>query len=89
MAHEGNDSMKVEIRRALNGVILRVDHGDEEPAEEIVYQEQEGGEIAAFAEFLDLLLTHYGPQSSRYSAKRISIRIAPGDKYEDPALEPE
>jgi len=81
--------MKFEIRHALNGVILRVNHDDGEPADEIVYQEQEGGEIAAFAEFLDLLLTHYGPQSSRYSAKRISIRTEQGDKYEGPAFETE
>ncbi len=81
--------MKFEIRYASNGVILRVEPGDEEPAEEIVYQEKEDGEIAAFAEFLDLVLMHYGPQTSRYSPKRIRIRIEPGDKYKDPALEQE
>ena len=81
--------MKFEIRVAQNGVILRVEPGGEEPPEEIVYQEREGDEITAFAEFLDAVLVHYGPQTSRYSPKRICIRIEPGDKYEGPTLEAE
>ena len=74
--------MKFEIRRVQNGVVLRVEPNGEEPSEEIVYQEQEDGEVEGFADFLRHLVEHYGPTASRYSPKRISIRIVPGDKYE-------
>lgn len=78
--------MKIELRPVLNGVVLRVDHGipDAEP-EEFVYQEQDGNEIEAFADFLRCLTDHYGPQTSRYSPKRIHITVEPGDKYQPPA----
>jgi hypothetical protein len=77
--------MKFEIRRVQNGVVLRVEPDGEEPGEEIVYQEQEDGEVEAFADFLRHLVEHYGPTTSRYSPKRISIQVEPGDKYEPPA----
>jgi hypothetical protein len=75
--------MKFEIRRVHNGAVLLVepDHLDAE-AEEVVYQEIEDDEVEAFADFLRHLLEHYGPQTSRYSVKRISVRVEPGDKYE-------
>jgi hypothetical protein len=76
--------MKFEIRRVQNGAVLRVEPDDEEPDEEIVYQEQEDGEVEAFADFLRHLVEHYGPATSRYSPKRITIQIDPGDKYEPP-----
>ena len=77
--------MKFEIRTAQNGVILKIDHGDSEAdPEEVVYQEQDGNEIEAFADFLRCLDDNYGPQTSRYSPKRIVIRVEPGDKYEEP-----
>ena len=74
--------MKFDIRRVQNGVVLRVETDGAEPGEEIVYQAQEDGEVEAFADFLRHLVEHYGPTTSRYSPKRISIRIDPGDKYE-------
>ena len=74
--------MKFDIRRVQNGVVLRVETDGAEPGEEIVYQEQEDGEVEAFADFLRRLVEHYGPTTNRYSPKRISIRIVPGDKYE-------
>lgn len=78
--------MKFEIRPASNGVVLRVDHDfpDAEP-EEVVYQEQDGNEVEAFADFLRHLDAHYGPSTSRYSEKRIYITVEPGDKFEPPA----
>ncbi len=78
--------VKIEIRRLRNGAVLRVEPeqpGDE--AEEYVYQETDSAEIEAFADFLRLLLDHYGPTTSRYSPKRIHIVVEPGDKYEPPA----
>jgi hypothetical protein len=72
--------MKFEIRPAQNGIVLKVDHGDED--EEIVYQESDGNEIEAFADFLHFINDHYGPSTSRYSPKRIHITIEPGDKFE-------
>lgn len=75
--------MKFEIRRAQNGVVLRVepDYPDADP-EEVVYQEREDDEIEAFAHFLRYLVDHYGPNTSRYSPKRIHVRVEPGDKFE-------
>jgi len=77
--------MKFEIRRVQNGAVLRVETNGEDSGEEIVYQGQEDGEIEAFADFLRHLVDHYGPTTSRYSPKRITIRVEPGDKYEPPA----
>ncbi len=77
--------MKFEIHRATNGAILRVETDTQDtPPEEVVYQEREDDEIETFADFLRHLLEHYGPTTSRYSAKRIHIVVKPGDKYEPP-----
>jgi len=48
--------------------------------EEICYQEIDGGEIQAFADFLRYLNEHYGPSTRRYSPKRIYISVKLGDK---------
>ena len=80
--------MKIEIRNALNGVVLKIDReGLEEHAEAIVYQatDDPDAEVEAFADFLRFLLEEYGPVSSRYSPKRIHVIVEPGDKYESPA----
>lgn len=77
--------MKFEIRRVQNGAVLRVEPEGNDSSEEIVYQEQEGGEIEAFADFLRHLVDHCGPSTSRYLPKGISILVDPGDKYELPA----
>ena len=77
--------MKFEIRHAANGVILRVE--DDAPGaspEEVVYQEREDDDVEVFADFLRHLVDHYGPTTSRYSAKRIHVVVEPGDKYEPP-----
>lgn len=75
--------MKFEIRRVKNGVVLTVHHeADDGEPEEIVYQETDGNEIEAFADFLNLLNDHYGPSTSRYSPARIHITIEPGDKWQ-------
>ncbi|MEK7676476.1 MAG: hypothetical protein AAB676_11660 [Verrucomicrobiota bacterium] len=78
--------MKIEIRNVANGLVLRIEPeqpGDE--AQEIVYQARDDDEVEAFADFLRYLLDHYGPHTSRYSPKRIYIRVEPGDKFELPA----
>ena len=77
--------MKFEIRRVQNGAVLRVESEGEDSDKEIVYQAQEDDEIEAFADFLRHLVDHYGPTTSRYSPKRISIRVDPGDKHDPPA----
>ncbi len=78
--------MKFEIRRVKNGALLRVEpQTPDEKTEKIVFQETESGEIEAFADFLGILLENYGPTTSRYSPKRISITIEPGDKFESHA----
>ena len=76
--------MKFEIHRVKNGAVLRVEYDyPEGEVEEIAYQETDGGEIEAFADFLRLLDEHYGPSTSRYSPKRIYISVEPGDKHGD------
>lgn len=76
--------MIFEIRRAQNGYILKVRDKESGPAKcrEIVYQERHDDEIECFADFLQYLNEEYGPSTNRYSAKRIYINVAPGDKYE-------
>ena len=76
--------MKFEIRSTKNGAVLRVEHDyPEGETEEICYQETDGGEIEAFADFLRLLDENFGPSTSRYSPKRIYISVKPGDKHGD------
>lgn len=75
--------MKFEIRPVQNGAVLRVepDYPDAK-TEEVVYQETETNELEAFADFLRYLVDRYGPHTSRYSPRRIYVRIQPGDKFE-------
>ena len=76
--------MKFEIRSTKNGAILRVEYDSPEgETEEICYQESDGGEIEAFADFLRFLDENYGPSTSRYSPKRIYIVVKTGDKHPD------
>ena len=80
--------MTFSIRNVANGVVLRIEPQQPgEEATEVVYQDTADAEIEAFADFLRYLLDNYGPQTSRYSPKRIYIRTEPGDKYEPPAEE--
>ena len=72
--------MKYEIKAAKNGLILTVT--DKDLKEEIVYQEKHDDEVECFADFLHHLNDQYGPSTSRYSEKRIYIRVEPGDKFE-------
>lgn len=63
---------------------MSIDYGIEDmETEEIVYQEVDGNEIEAFADFLRFVDEHYGPSTSRYSPKRIRVLVEPGDKWED------
>lgn len=73
--------MIFEIRNARNGYILKVS-GREGAPEEVVYQEKYGEEVECFADFLRHLNDEYGPSTSRYSEKRITINVEPGDKFE-------
>ncbi len=79
--------MRFELRRATNGVVLRIedDIGEQVETEEFVYQEadDESNDIEAFADLLRAVNEHWGPSTSRYSAKRIYIRVGPGDKHND------
>lgn len=81
--------MIFEMRRAKNGYVLKVtdpeakDFGEEEVVCQEEYSDDEGNEVERFADFLRYLSDHYGPTTSRYSPKRIYIRVAPGDKHED------
>ncbi|MBN1868952.1 MAG: hypothetical protein JW847_00015 [Candidatus Omnitrophica bacterium] len=74
------------MRRVENGYVLKVVDQDGNAGEpkEIVYQEKYEDEVECFADFLRYLDEHYGPSTSRYSEKRIYIRVEPGDKCESP-----
>jgi hypothetical protein len=53
-------AIKFEIRRARNGVVLRIEPDfPDEKSEEVVYQERDDDEIEAFANFLRYLVDHY------------------------------
>lgn len=77
--------MRFELRSVRNGCILKACHTAEETGrrEELVYQESyaEDDEIERFADFLRIIADNYGPNTSRYSAKRIYITVRPGDKH--------
>lgn len=79
--------MIFEVRRAKNGHILKVTHSAQETGEkeEVVCQEKydDDDEVECFADFLRYLDQEYGPSTSRYSEKRIYIRVESGDKFED------
>jgi hypothetical protein len=81
-------SIRYEIRKTENGALLRIegleDDGRVLSTQELSYQEPRDGdaEVEAFADFLRDLVDHWGPQTSRYSPKRIYIEVRPGDKYE-------
>lgn len=78
--------MIFDMRRVENGYVLKVVDQDGNAGEpkEIVYQEKYEDEVECFADFLRYLDEHYGPSTSRYSEKRIYIRVEPGDKCESP-----
>ncbi len=79
--------MKFDLRKVKNGLIIKswYDSEETEGPEELVHQEryEDDDEVEAFADFLSTINDHYGPSTSRYSPKRIYIRVAPGDKHED------
>lgn len=74
--------MEYHVARAQNGLIVTVIDKELGEENQLVYQENHADEVDAFADFLRELLDHYGPQTSRYSDKRIYIKVAPGDKSE-------
>ena len=76
--------MRFEIRHAQNGWILKVEtpSSDGVEANEMVCQERHEDEVDCFANFLRLLNDEFGSSTSRYSPKRIFIRVEPGDKHE-------
>jgi hypothetical protein len=47
-------------------------------------EDAEDGEIDAFVALLREIDARMGPSTSRYSPRRIFIRVEPGDKWEPP-----
>ena len=76
--------MRFEIRRATNGWILNAEVPSSEGVEvnEVVCQEKYDNDIECFADFLRVLDEEFGPSTSRYSPKRLYIRVEPGDKHD-------
>lgn len=77
--------LRCEIRRARNGWILKVERPsvvDGEP-NEVVHEERHDDEVECFANFLRSLNDEFGPSTSRYSPKRVCVRVEPGDKCGD------
>ncbi len=77
--------MHFEIRRVTNGWILKANRPSSysDAESELVCQEDYEDEVECFADFLRTLNEEFGPSMSRYSPKRIYIRVEPGDKFED------
>lgn len=80
-----SQGVSVSIAPARNGWVLTIRRPQDEEPETAVYQESydHEDEIEAFADLLWFLNDEYGPSTSRYSPKRIVIRIEPGDKCEN------
>ena len=79
-----NPLMRFEIRRAKNGWILKAEQPSSEAntVDEVVCQEEYGDDdIECFADFLRVINEEFGPSTSRYSPKRIYVRVEPGDNY--------
>lgn len=79
--------MIFEFIPAMNGCILRVQEDDDDETESyITYQssdDDEDGSIERFQDFLYQIKNQVlGPNDSRYSKKRIIIKVEPGDKFE-------
>ena len=72
----------IKIQRANNGWIVRQELEDE-PEEIYVFDEGDSDKTAAhaFSSVLYLIRNMCGPNESRYSAHRIYITVAPGDKH--------
>lgn len=73
------------IRYVKNGLVIEVrDNYNEEESEEVVYADENADDLEGWAVFLRALTDYYGPQTSRYSPKRVAVRLIPGDKYDGP-----
>ena len=72
------------LRLVQNGAVFEI--LTDADSNDVVYQqhsENEDAEVEMFADFLRTIDDLFGPQSSRYSRKRIHIVVKPGDKYEE------
>jgi hypothetical protein len=78
--------MNVTIKTVSNGLILTHKIEDETAQEVFEYSDNE---VDKFAEFLYRLSDLIGPSTGRHDAKRIYIKVAPGDKYLDTLTESE
>ena len=79
--------MSVTIRRAVNGWVVNRPLDDSDDDSEWVYShdmECDESEVVVFARLLRDINDFIGPETSRYSAKRIHVVVEPGDKYEPP-----
>ena len=78
------DCIEFKIRKVLNGCILQ--HvspiiGETDAIQEIVSIDQDGlfqCEHECFAEFLRSINENFGPNDSKYSPKRIYVKVDPG-----------
>ena len=75
--------MKLEIRFARNGFILN-DSIDPEGKKTYIFEDDNMGEsIEAFANLLSKIDELIGPTTTRHDAKRVYIKVEPGDKFGD------
>lgn len=51
--------------------------------DELVHEEKYEDDVECFADLLRTLNGEFGPSTSRYSPRRIYIRVEPGDKFDD------
>lgn len=70
------------IERAENGFILIVAN-DEEDTEKYVFDVEASGEHEAIVNMLYTITSHLGHYGSKHDAKRIYIKVAPGENHSD------
>lgn len=76
--------MVMVIRKVDNGYVAEYRDEDSNESTTSVFETEYGSEeaeVEAFQRFLYHIDEMLGPSTSRYSAKRIYIRVEPGDKH--------
>lgn len=73
--------MEFKIDRIKNGWLLEARY-NEDNKEVLAGIDTFSSEEDCFIQFLNEIITNYGPMDSRYSEKRIRAVFLPGDKFE-------
>lgn len=74
----------LKIKRVDNGYVIKHIVESKVVSNQVVeFAASDDGEVEAMQYLLWLVNEAIGPATTRYSGKRISIQLVPGDKFED------